>query len=351
MKSYNHIIDKIVSYDNLEKALNRSSKGKKNRKDVRWCLAHKETVIKEIQKMILNETFVPPKHTPKEINDGIVRKKRTIIQPHYKYEQIIHHAIVQVISPDIERSSYRYSCGSMPGRGATFGKKYIEKYIRENPSKCKYVLKMDIHHYFESIDHDIIIGMIRKKYHDEKFCRLMEKIIRSESGLPIGYYTSQWLANWYLQGLDYFIKQECGAKCYVRYMDDMVIIGSNKKELHKTREKVAEYLKERLNLELKDNWQVFQLKNRFIDFMGFRFYRYRTTLRRTIFFRAVRKAKRLSHLTWYNACQMLSYLGWFAHTQCYTAYLKWIKPYVSARKLKKRISVHQRRVNDEIKMA
>lgn len=352
MRSYSHIIEMIVSDDNLSKAIDRSALGKKNRSDVRWCLAHKQSVIEKVRELIENELFVPPKHKPKEINDGIVRKKRTIIQPNYKYEQIIHHAIVQVIAPHIERSSYRYSCGSMPDRGGTYGKKYIEKFIRKNPKKCKYVLKMDIHHFFESIDHEVLQGMINKKYHDAKFQRLMRTIIiGGGDGLPIGYYTSQWLANWYLQGLDYFIKQECGAKCYVRYMDDMIVIGSNKRELHRMRCKVSEYLEKELHLKLNNKWQVFRLDKRPIDFMGFRFYRNRTTLRRSIMLRATRKARRMKRLTWYNSCQMISYLGWFKQTDCYNVYLKWIKPYIVARKLKERVSAQQRRMNDEIKLA
>ena len=351
MKSYNHIIEKIISDDNLAKAIRRSSRGKKKRGDVRWCLANQETVIKKVREMILNETFEPPKHKPKEINDGIKLKKRIIVQPHYLYEQIIHHAIVQIIAPHIEQSSYLYSCGSMPKRGGTHGKKCLEKFIRNNPKHSKYVLKMDIHHFFASIDHDVLMNMIRNRYHDEKFCRLMEKIIRSGGkGLPIGYYTSQWLANWYLEGLDYFIKQECGAKCYVRYMDDMIVLGNNKKKLHETRRKVSEYLKS-INLLLNGKWQVFRLKSRDIDFMGFRFFTDRVTLRKTILLRATRKANRTKHLTWYNACQMLSYLGWFKHADCYSVYLTWIKPHVSARKLKKRISVYQRRLNHEACMA
>lgn len=352
MQSYNHIIEQIVSDDNLLKAIHRSSKGKRDRKEVRWCLSNTETVIKWIRYIIVNELFVPPGHTPREINDGIRQKKRIIIQPNYKYEQIIHHAIVQVIAPHIEKSSYRYSCGSMPNRGGTFGKKYLEKYIRKHPKKCKYVLKMDIHHFFESIDHDILMDMIKKKYHDEKFQRLMERIIRlGGDGLPIGFYTSQWLANWYLQDLDYYIKQECMADCYVRYADDMVIIGNNKKKLHKMRKMISDFLEKRLHLKLNGKWQVFKLESRAIDFMGFRFYKDKTTLRRSIMLRATRKAKKMGHITWYNSTQMLSYLGWFNHTDTYGLYLERIKPYVTKRKLRKCISAHQRRLNNDIKMA
>lgn len=356
MKSYNHIMEQIVSYENISKAIDRSSLGKRKKKDVRYCLTHKDKVIKRVQEILLSGTFKPPKHKLREINDGIKQKKRVIAQPFYMYEQIIHHAIVQVISPHIERSSYIYSCGSMPGRGATHGKKYLEKFIKKHPKDCKYVLKLDIHHYFQSIDHDILMDMIRKKYHDERFCDLMYRIIDNYHdergrGLPIGFYTSQWIANWYLQDVDFYIKHDLGAVCYVRYMDDLVILGRNKKVLHDMRRKIELYLLKHKNLYINNKWQVFRLKERPLDFMGFRFHRTHTTLRRTIMLRATRKARRMSHVTWYNSCQMISYLGWFKHCNVYGIYKEWIKPHISARALKKRLSTYQRRLNCEINLA
>ena len=85
----------------------------------------------------------------------------------------------------------------------------------------------------------------------------------------------------------------------MRYMDDMVIFGSNKKVLHRTRQAISDYLENELGLSLKDNWQVFRFsyendKGRDLDFMGFRFFRNRTILRKTIMYKATRKARKLS---------------------------------------------------------
>lgn len=101
----------------------------------------------------------------------------------------------------------------------------------------------------------------------------------------------------------------------------------------------------KLGLNLKDDWQVFRFENngkyRFLDFMGFRFYRNRVTLRRKIFYKACRKARRLSkkkHITAHDSFSMLSYFGWIKSTDTYHAYLKYIKPYINTKTLKYKVS-------------
>lgn len=171
----------------------------------------------------------------------------------------------------------------------------------------------------------------------------------TDKGLPLGFYTSQWLSNWLLQDLDHYIKEELHAKKYVRYMDDMVIFGANKRKLHRAREKIAEYLQAHYGLEMKENWQVFRFsykrdgddKGRPLDFMGFRFYRTRTTLRRSIMLRITRKARRLrkrAKITILDARQMLSYLGWIKATDTYKMYLNRIKPFVNFQSLKRKVA-------------
>ena len=215
---------------------------------------------------------------------------------------------------------------------------------------------MDIRKYFESIPHDILKAKLSRIILDKDFLKVVNTIIDvQEIGLPLGFYTSQWLANFYLTDLDHFIKEELCAKYYVRYMDDMVILGGNKRQLHKMRQEIEKYLNEILGLQMKDNWQVFKIEyvdkhgkthGRALDFMGFKFYRNRTTLRRNIMLRASKKAKRIKNKdkpTLYDCRQMLSYTGWISATDTYGFYKKYIKPYVNIRYMKKRISKHERR--------
>ena len=175
-------------------------------------------------------------------------------------------------------------------------------------------------------------------------------------GLPLGFYTSQWLANFMLQPLDHYIKEELHAVHYIRYMDDMVVFGRNKKELHRMQQSIALFLRERFNLEMKGNWQVFRfeyverktgkVKGRPLDFMGFEFHKDRTILRESIMLSCTRKVNRVSKkdvITWYDATAILSYMGYLTHTDTYEMYLQRVKPHVNVKKLKKIVSKHSKR--------
>lgn len=283
------------------------------------------------------------------------------------------------MTPMFYKGMYEYSCGSILGRGAILGQRCIEKFIQKNnisnpPKGCKwnksnikYVLKIDIKHFFENINVDILKEKFAKHIKDDKMLWLLNSILLSnivkhkdqeiDIGLPIGYYTSQWFANWYLQDLDHFIKEELHIRCYVRYMDDMVMFGANKKELRKCLERIKIFLKT-LDLEVKDNWQIFRFdyidqktgkrKGRCIDFIGFKFYRDRTVLRKPIMYKATRKAGKLEkkkHLTWYDACQVLSYLGYFKHSDTWSCREKYISNKISTKACKRVVSKHSKLLN------
>lgn len=369
MKSYKYLFEKLISYENLSDAIEKSSLGKKERREVKRVLDHKDEHIKRLQDLLINQKLRIRKHEAIKINDGITAKIRLIIKPDYVYEQILHHAIVQVLTPIFMRSMYIYSCGSLPGRGGLYGKRYLAKYIRENPTKIKYVAKGDITKFFQTVNIELVKDKFRKIIHDEKFLQVLFLVLDSNiatyqgqeinMGLPIGYYLSQWIANWFLQDFDYFIKQKLKIKCYIRYVDDFVLLSPNKKELHKALAAISEYLKN-LDLRLKPNYQVFKLayidkngkeRGRPIDFMGYKFYRDRTILRRGIMLRAVRKALKISkktNLNWYECTQLLCYLGWFKYTDTYKVYERYIKPNVNIGECKKVVSLRQKRINKRL---
>lgn len=95
-------------------------------------------------------------------------------------------------------------------------------------------------------------------------------IIRSyDTGLPIGYHSSQLLGNFYLCELDYYVKMNLGVKYYFRYCDDIVVLSSSKQELHAILEKMRTVIEGRLHLTVKSNYQVFPVEVRGIDFLGY----------------------------------------------------------------------------------
>lgn len=261
MKSYRINREKMLLHDNIEQAFLKPSRGKRSRDDVKRALDNIENEIEKIHDMLENNTYFPRKHTPVKINERNYLKERTIIKPDYCYEQVVHHIVVSAIRESIERGMYAYVLGSIPKRGAHSGKKVIEKWIKNDPENTKYVLKMDIRHFFESVDHEILKAWLRKKFRDGYILELLFLIIDAvEYGLPLGYYTSQWFANFLLQPLDHYIKERLHVKYACRYMDDIVCFGRNKKELHRVRIAIDTFLTEELHLTMKGNWQVFRFE-------------------------------------------------------------------------------------------
>lgn len=349
IKSYNHLYEQLISHDNVIQAIVNSSKGKRKRPEVAKEFANKENYVSFYQYLLANLPVYH--HDPIQIYDGISRKQRQIIVPMYK-EQVVHHCIVNVLKPIIFKGLYTYSCGSIPGRGVHSARIYLEKKIRSDKYNTKYCLKMDVRKFFDSVDHDVLKHKLQEIIHDEKFLHVLNQVIDvTPSGLPLGYYTSQWLANFFLSDLDHYIKEQLHAKYYVRYMDDMVIFGHDKTELHEMRKAIDNYLHD-LHLQMKDNWQVFLFDDgeghgRCLDFMGFKFYRNRVILRKSIMLKACRKAKRMGkkfYPTIYDCRQMLSYIGWFDWTDTYNMYCDHIKPYVDMNKCKHKISDYERMV-------
>lgn len=370
-KSVNNLYEPMLEHSNVEKKFHKAAKGKTERADVARIL-NPQSLDKHVNYLIeqLSNTapegisvphpehaWHPVRHQKQRINEQSSKKVRDIEKPRYNYEQVVHHIVVAACNDIMMQGMYEFVCGSVPERGAHYGKKYIERWIYGDKKNCKYVLKMDIRHFFESVDHDVLKEWLRKKIRDKRMLHILFLIIDgSEHGLPLGYYTSQWLANFMLQPLDHYIKEQLHAVHYIRYMDDMVIFGKNKKELHRMQEAIEKCLNEKFNLLMKYNHQVFRFdyierktglrKGRPLDFMGFQFYHDKTILRESIMLSSTRKASRISKkdkITWYDAAVMLSYMGYVKHTDTYDMYLRWIKPHVNVKKMKKMVSKHSKR--------
>jgi len=346
----------MISDDNIKLAIIKAAKNKrknnKRHRKLRYIRNHIDEYIPIVRKWILN--FEPTKHKPIEINDGISAKKRFIIVPTVK-EMIVHHAITNVLTPILRIGMYEHSYASIPGRGLHSGVRTTRRWIYSDHANTKYCLKLDIRKFFDSIDQDVLLARLREKIRDKQYLAILEKVIRTtKSGIPLGFTTSQWFANFLLTELDHKIKQEYGIKYYIRFMDDMVLFGSNKRKLHNIRKQIAEYLENELHLHLKDNWQVFFMdstrsrkkKGRFLDFLGFKFYRNHVGLRRRLALKAQRKAKRISKKQCANihdVRQMVVYAGLVKYADCYKWFMAHIAPFVSIKKMRHKISTYDRK--------
>ena len=355
MKTYKNLWDDFISDDNIKLAIKNAAKGKKKRKDVKRILMfygyEPNKVIKYFRRYASN--YINDMHTPIIIYDGISKKKRTIIVPSFR-ELVIQHMLVNVLKPMFLNGVYERSYGSIPNRGAHDGKKAIEKWIKKDIKNCKYVLKLDIKKYFESIPHDVLIEKLSKELKDKRVLNVLLRILPvTENGLPLGFYTSQWLSMWYLKDFDHLVKEKMYAPHYIRFADDMVIFGSNKRYLWHTYDCIVEELK-KLGLSLNNRSQLFRFiyrengekRGRDLDFMGFRFFRNRTILRRGIYYKMCRKARKIykkAKTSIYELRQMMSYLGYIKDSDVYMSYLQYIKPFFDFQKAKRRISKYDKR--------
>lgn len=337
MKRIGNLYDKISSLENVREVIKNAAKGKTNRTEVQTALDDFESNAAALSSMLQAKAFKPQPYAVRIVYEGSKNKRRIIHKPQFWPDQCAHWAIYNVIGPIIYNGLYGLSCASVPGRGVHYGKCAINKWLRDDCKNTKYYLKLDIHHYYPSISIPMLKQQLRRKFKDADLLALLDAILDMDDGLPIGMLLSQLFANFVLTPVDNYIKQQLGAVHYIRYMDDMVIFGRNKKQLHKMRTAIAERLGE-IGLELKGNWQVCRFDADPLDFMGFRFYRDKTTLRREIMLRITRKVRRVDkkgHMaTAKDAAGVISYLGWIHHTDSHALFEKWVKPYLHIQRLK-----------------
>lgn len=348
MKRIGNIYGNIYDIENIKTAIMKASLGKRHRKYVKKVLDNQNFYAEKIRDMLLKQEYIPSPYTIKRIYDGARKKERIIYKPQFYPDQIIHWALILQIKDIIMRGMYEYNCGSVPKRGTSYGQKYLRKILNKDTKGTKYCLKMDVKKFYPSVDKEILKSIFRQDIKDKQCLWLIDQIAESgDDGLPIGNYTSQWFANYFLQRLDHFIKEDLHAKYYIRYIDDLVILGSNKRKLHRMQQAIAAYLGT-INLTMKGDWQVFRVDDRAIDFLGLRFFRDKTILRKSNALRIkrrMRKIKRKPRLNYLDSCAVVSYWGWVKRSDSYHFYGKYIKSITSVGQAKKKVSEYARQTN------
>lgn len=144
MKRAGNLFEKICDIDNIHEAIINAARGKKSRRTVAYVLENQDKAAGLIRDMLINKTYKPKPYRTFVIKDGPRQKERTIFCPAYYPDQIIHWALMQALQPVIMKGMYEFCCGSIPGRGVHYGKRYLEKWLRKDRKHTKYCLKLDI---------------------------------------------------------------------------------------------------------------------------------------------------------------------------------------------------------------
>lgn len=276
-------------------------------------------------------------------------KKTRVIGSASMKQQCYDYVVVNALKEMFDAKIGHYQCASLPNKGQLFGKQAIESWIRTNPKKCTWFFKGDVKQFYPSVNHRIAKRLLNRDIKNKDILYLAYTLIDTygDVGLCIGSYFCQYMAN-YIMSYPYHYVTEM---LYVnrrgkRYnlvhhaMDDVILIGSNKKHVKKAAIELEKYLNKFFDLKLKLDYQLFPIDSRPIDMMGYKIYSNYTTVRKRIFRPANRvfnQVKGKDTMTLEEAHKVVSYYGYFKYTDSYK-YRKKVKMSRSLRVAKEVIS-------------
>ena len=304
MKRIGNLYEKIYSIENLQLADEIARKGKSKQPGVIGHDRTREANIQKLHEMLKEKTYKTSEYTTFTIFEP---KERVIFRLPYFPDRITHHAVMNVLELIFVSvfTADTYSC--IKGKGIHAAAYAVKHALRDVP-RTQYCLKLDIRKFYPNVDHVTLKQLLRRKIKDKDLLWLLDEIIDSTDGLPIGNYLSQYFANFYLTYFDHWIKETLQVKYYFRYADDLVILSSSKPYLHQLLAEIRTYMNDRLKLTIKGNNQVFPVDARGIDFVGYVFRHTHILLRKSIKQNFARMLK-----TRRNEKSIASYNGWAAH--------------------------------------
>ncbi len=334
MKTHKNLYSQITAFANLYEAFRAAARGKRNHPDV----AGFEYELEENLLALRNELTTQTYRTGGYFHFRIYDPKTRIISAAPFRDRVVHHALCRVIEPLFEKRFVddSYACRKKKGTHAALDR--ATQYARQ----FQYVLKVDVEHFFPTIDHEILREQFRRVIGDKPTLALMDNILEGGAhlphepfalkffpdddlfaalrprGLPIGNLTSQFWANVYLNPLDHYIKRELKCGGYVRYVDDLLLFGNDKTQLHAWRHELATYAA-RLRLTLHEKQAVVFPVRVGIPFLGFRVYPDHRRLKRRNGIAFQRKLKWLCAQLAHGEIEMAQFTasvnGWLAHVQ------------------------------------
>lgn len=283
----------IISTDNIVTAQHVAQKGKKQNGEIKKFNENINENLQDLFEALADETYQTGGYRLKMVSEP---KERVIMIAPFYPDRIVHHCIINVMKDAWTKIFIANTYACIKGRGIHKCVDDVHKALTGDIRGTKYCLKLDIKKFYDNIDHSVLKKIIRYRIGDEQLLRLLDKIIDSngsDKGLPIGNYTSQYLANLYLAYFDHWVKEELGVKYYFRYMDDIVILHHDKEKLHYYLDMMGLYLGAELKLTIKADWQIFEVDKRCIDFVGFKQNHREILLRKSILKRFYRKYVRV----------------------------------------------------------
>ncbi len=241
MKRIGGLYDSIGEWENLRFALWRAARGRRAAAGVADFLSDAPQGLERLRRELAEETVKFGPYRPFIVRDT---KRRDIMAPPFE-QRVLHHAMLRVIGPALERSATDRSFASRAGLGPHLAVQRARHFARRGD----WYLKLDVKRFYDSMPHEDLLALLRSRFRDRRLLRLLARLLDSHHaspgcGLPIGALTSQYLANFFLDGLDHLVLSGGRGRRYLRYMDDMVVWGS-RGELLEIRDQVIEWLAQR----------------------------------------------------------------------------------------------------------
>ncbi|MDP3728396.1 MAG: reverse transcriptase/maturase family protein [bacterium] len=285
MKTYKNLWHELCSYENLLLAFQKARKGKTQKPYVKEFEKNLKQNLLQLQAELLLQVY-----RPKPLETFIIHdpKTRKISKSAFR-DRVVHHAICNILEPIYENIFIYDSYANRKGKGTVKALErfntFKRKVSKNNILEC-FVLKADIKQYFETVDQEILINILKQKIKDEKVLSIIKIIIgnyqgkQKGKGMPLGNLTSQFFANVYLHELDIFVKHNLKEEYYIRYVDDFIILDKDKKRLEQVKITLNQFLEENLKITLhKGKSKIISLEEG-VSFLGFRIFYYHRILKK-----------------------------------------------------------------------
>jgi retron-type reverse transcriptase len=275
--------EEVVSVENLCEAWQEFIRGKRKKKDVQEFMLHLSDEIANLHQNLMNGDYKHGDYLHFRINDP---KPRDIHKAMVR-DRLLHHAIHRKFYPFFAKLFISDSFSCQTGKGLhraleRFGR--LARKTSQNNSRTCWILKCDIRKFFASIDHCILVDILRGRVANQRLLDLLEHIIksfeaRSGKGIPLGNLTSQLFANIYLNEFDQFVKHDIRMKYYIRYADDFVFMSHDRSKLLSCLPKIAAFLSGSLALNLHPKKVFIKTLASGVDFLGWIHFPYHRTPR------------------------------------------------------------------------